>query len=550
MKLGSPSLVFAGCARDCEPFLEGVLENIERFGTGFESTGYVFVENDSTDGTQAILQRWIAGRANARLLTGEVADVQQSPRTARIANARNAYMDFIAASDLRTFDYLVVIDLDDVNAAEMSGEVFRTAVSYLEAHRDHVGLFACSNPVYYDVWALRHPTWCPNDVWAEVGACKELPYAQAVERFVYSRQLSIPANSEPIPVQSAFGGLAIYRLNAVLASRYVGSTAVGTECCEHVMFNATAATQGRLVIFPPLRNQAPSAHIRPASVGAAENARMMRIVQDGQAAELIAPIDHPLDRYRAAFPMYDRWLPRLARIVSNASPEESMIDVGANIGDTVAACRLAGCIAPFIAVEPSARYFAFLQSNIARNRALFGNVRVINSFVGPRGIALSLNEANGTAVSAPSVTGAGSAATQTLSELATGPVSLLKTDTDGFDAAILLDGAEFLRSARPVVWAEAEVPTRQHINEWAEVLASIGSSHQLVCAFDNFGFPIVNGLLRDKRPIILDLLDYIRRHRSARQEDAGEPRIYYLDMAFFPERFQKSYEEFCAAISR
>lgn len=272
MNLSNPSVVFAGCARNCEPFLEAVLANVASFAAAFDRTGFVFVENDSSDGTLATLQRWIAGRTNAQLLTATGIAARQPSRTARIASARNAYLDFIAQSQLREFEYLVVLDLDDVNAGQMSAHDLRAAVNYLEEHRDHTGLFACSDPVYFDVWALRHPTWCPNDVWAEVRSCTALPYPQAVERFVYSRQIHVPADSRPIPVQSAFGGLGIYRLDAVQAGRYVGLTEVGTECCEHVAFNASAGTRGKLALFPRLRNQAPAAHIRPRSTGAARPA--------------------------------------------------------------------------------------------------------------------------------------------------------------------------------------------------------------------------------------------------------------------------------------
>lgn len=544
----SASVVFAGCARDCEPFLHGVLGNLGRFAAKFENTGFVFVENDSTDGTLALLQKWLAARPNSRLLSATGLAARQSVRTARIASARNAYMNYIARSSLREFDYLVVVDLDDVNAGKMPEDDLSAAITYLEEHADHAGLFACSDPVYFDVWALRHPTWCPNDVWEEVRACKDLPYEQAIERFVYSRQIHIAADAGPLLVQSAFGGLGIYRLAAVIAARYAGLTPAGTPCCEHTAFNATAAARGKLAIFPSLRNHAPSEHIRPPTVAGGGPAKIMRIVQDGRAAELTAPMDHPLDRLRAEYPLYDRWLPRLARIVGHAAASEPMIDVGANIGDSIAACRLAGCAAPFIAVEPSARYLAFLRANLTRNAASFGDVRVVNGFIGPRGVALVLKEANGTAVSTVAASGSGSAPTHTLSELVTGPVSLLKTDTDGFDAQILLDSRQFLDSAQPVVWAEVEVPTPQDEERWAEVLDGMSASHPFVCAFDNFGFPIASGLLRDKRGVILDLLGYIRRHRGARRESAGEPRIYYLDIAFFPERFQEAHKEFCAQL--
>jgi hypothetical protein len=292
MNSGRPSIVFAGCARDCARYLAGALANIARFAAGFERTGYVFAENDSADGTPELLQNWLAGRAHSHLLSANGLIASQPARTARIALARNAYLEAIAQSELRGFDYLVMVDLDDVNTEPMSAEAFNAAVDYLERHKDYAALFACSDPVYYDLWALRHPEWCPEDVWAQVRANPLMPYAQAVERFVYSRQRQVAPTDTPIPVQSAFGGLAIYRLGVALSARYQGVGPDGAACCEHVAFNQAVAKHGSLALFPALRNRAPAEHIRPggASLPAVpDRARGLLQARGGPTVTVITP---------------------------------------------------------------------------------------------------------------------------------------------------------------------------------------------------------------------------------------------------------------------
>jgi glycosyltransferase involved in cell wall biosynthesis len=255
------NVVFVGCARNCKPHIGGVLENVARFAAEFREAAYIFVENDSADGTPSVLESWLEGRPLSTLIRLDGLTVKHPSRTDRIAAARNAYLEHIAGGALRDFDYLVIIDVDDVNAKPISLDAFRDALELLENDSSYAAVFACSDPVYYDVWALRHPEWCPADVWDEVRAHPELPYAAAVQRFVRSRQIAIPADSPPIDVQSAFGGLGIYRLSGTLGARYDGLTSTGAERCEHVPFNLAVGESGRLSILPSLRNRAPAEHL-------------------------------------------------------------------------------------------------------------------------------------------------------------------------------------------------------------------------------------------------------------------------------------------------
>ena len=257
-----PTAVFVGCARNCAPHIRGVLKNVEQFAGNFREAAYVFVENDSADGTSTALKRWLSRRPLATLIQLDGLTSKVPSRTARIAFARNAYLDHIAANSLKAFDYLVAIDFDDVNAEPVAPGGFRDAIQLLERDQGYVAAFACSEPVYYDVWALRHPEWCPRDVWAEVSENRELTEAAAVQLHVRSRQISIALDSPLIEVQSAFGGIGIYRLPAALGARYEGLTSLGTECCEHVKFNLTVGKSGKLVIVPSLRNRAPQEHLR------------------------------------------------------------------------------------------------------------------------------------------------------------------------------------------------------------------------------------------------------------------------------------------------
>ena len=57
MKPKELKVVFAGCARDCEPFLKKSLENIKYYSSIFKKSYQVIVENGSIDKTKEILDK-------------------------------------------------------------------------------------------------------------------------------------------------------------------------------------------------------------------------------------------------------------------------------------------------------------------------------------------------------------------------------------------------------------------------------------------------------------------------------------------------------------
>jgi hypothetical protein len=259
--LSERSAVFVGCARNCAAHLDGVLQNIERMASLYAKAAFIFVENDSQDVTKARLQEWLASRSSAVLLQLDGLAATEARRTARLATARNSYLAHLGSSPYALYDDLVVLDFDDVNSLPIDLDAFAAAADFLRSDDQTVAVFANSKPVYFDVWALRHPTWCPNDCWSEVRSARDMPPPAAVHRFVYSRQIEIEPNRPPVEVSSAFGGLGIYRLAKTLPHRYDGTSSSGIEICEHVSLNAALSRGGRLFIFPGLQNSAPQEHI-------------------------------------------------------------------------------------------------------------------------------------------------------------------------------------------------------------------------------------------------------------------------------------------------
>jgi hypothetical protein len=256
--------VFLGVARDCARHLSGTLDNIHRFALSYAEAAFFFVVSDTTDPTVPLLETWLSAGCRRGTVIDLGCLVAEMPRrTERIARARNAGLDAIERSPWTAFDDLVVVDLDNVLAAPVDATSFARAARWLGAEPSRSAVFANAAPRYYDVWALRHDRWCPTDCWHAIW---ERPDGESFEaakfREVFARQIEIPLHQPPIEVQSAFGGLGIYRLPLALAARYCGLDDQQREISEHVTFNASLTRLGaRLYVFPELRVHAPPEHL-------------------------------------------------------------------------------------------------------------------------------------------------------------------------------------------------------------------------------------------------------------------------------------------------
>jgi hypothetical protein len=256
-------VVFAGVARNCAIHLPRVLENLGRFAASYSQASFVFAVSDTSDDSLSILERWLAdGRRGKAIDLGTLAE-RLPKRTERIAHARNTCLDEIRRSEWAGYDHLVMADLDDVLASPMSADDFAQAAGWLDGGPSRAAVFANATPRYYDVWALRHDRWCPRDCWRPIwGRPAEESFEAAKFREVFARQIRISAGLPPIAVQSAFGGLGIYRMSFALGARYCGLDDAGQETSEHVAFNqAIVRSGGELCIFPPLSVCAPQQHL-------------------------------------------------------------------------------------------------------------------------------------------------------------------------------------------------------------------------------------------------------------------------------------------------
>src|SRR6516225_4669060 len=74
------------------------------------------------------------------------------------------------------------------------------------------------------------------------------------------------------------------------------------------------------------------------------------------------PATHPLPHYFSIFPHFNRNLGRIGKAVHRKYPSMSAIDIGANVGDSVAIMRSQSHF-PILCIEGSPGYFELLRRN-------------------------------------------------------------------------------------------------------------------------------------------------------------------------------------------
>lgn len=227
-------VVIAGLCRDIEHILPATILRVERLAGLFADSRVVVYENDSRDGTAALLRHWAVRDRRVVALTEHRHDpvnpVQRcASRAARMASYRDRCQREILARH-RHFDVVIVLDMDLVGGWSEDG----VANTFGHDAWDVMGSngliyrrsgFAVNEVRQYDTWAYR-----------DDDSLQPLTSAQVAPL--------VPERGEPpIRVGSCFGGLGVYRMDAFAAGTYAGGD------CEHVTFHRSLRDRGFGRIF-------------------------------------------------------------------------------------------------------------------------------------------------------------------------------------------------------------------------------------------------------------------------------------------------------------
>lgn len=250
MKIQDTRLVICGTARNVADHINDSIESFLNAFQDFKEVKIVICESFSTDTTLNELVKIEKSLPNFTYFVDKSISLSENRRTVRIASARNQLLQHIR-ENLSDFDYVAMVDLDGVNR-DLRDKQIRSVfeIDFWDA------AFANQPLRYYDIWALRAEGWNEGDCWKEYqNLLKTMPSKKAHRIAVTSKMKSISEKSQPICVESAFGGLGIYRTAVFLEGFYSGMDDDGNEICEHVHFHETLTKKGyRLFIMPSLVN--------------------------------------------------------------------------------------------------------------------------------------------------------------------------------------------------------------------------------------------------------------------------------------------------------
>jgi len=251
--LKNSSLVIAGCARNMAGEVFGFRDRIKSITSLFGEYHIFIGESDSNDSTLMNLRQW--GKENDRVTIRTYGNLSRNMviRPVRIAYCRNNLLDEIRNTGLfrqpkRTF-YMVVDP--DINK-RLDQPNFLSNFDY---SLDEWGVMTASRYAsYYDIWALRNDVinydcWQIQDNYL-VGIAT---FGKTFFTHIAAHMKPIPSNHSLIPMDSAFGGAAIYQIKYLNGCRYSGYESF--EICEHVPFNlCVTKNKGRIFINPKFQN--------------------------------------------------------------------------------------------------------------------------------------------------------------------------------------------------------------------------------------------------------------------------------------------------------
>jgi len=211
-----------------------------------------------------------------------------------------------------------------------------------------------------------------------------------------------------------------------------------------------------------------------------------------RGVELTLRESHNLPRYVDFHPYYDTALPVFATFLfREARRKISIVDIGANIGDTAA--LVAAAVGPenvsFLCIEANDEFIPFLKENTGKLE-----VQMVHAIAGAesRIAAAELRSTGGTSAVVLG-TGASKPIIRVDDVIDGRPIDLIKTDTDGFEYEVLKGLSDTLAKQAPYLFVEFHPPLLHQYGNVApltvaSLLQNYGYTNAL--AYDNLGFPL------------------------------------------------------------
>jgi hypothetical protein len=207
---------------------------IDKLKKIFNESYIILIESDSTDNTNQLFENEMESRNGEIHSLGNLRN-KFVKRSKRLEVCRNKYLSLINNNKfLREFDYMIVLDADNVNEL-LSPEVVNKSLVDLK-NEEWSCIFPNQLYFYYDIWALRIQKLYETDCFKEFkNLLKNNSYKKSYHLSITKKMFFLKNSKDRyIKVISAFGGMGIYKIKNILDIYYDSK---GGKECEHVYFH-------------------------------------------------------------------------------------------------------------------------------------------------------------------------------------------------------------------------------------------------------------------------------------------------------------------------
>jgi hypothetical protein len=264
------SILFCGICKNVEKTIELNIERLCNIGSNLKNFHIFIYENDSSDNTSSILKninsKYITavsekiGEFDYRENLTNGLDPWHYNRCKIIANHRNKYLEYAKLN--KHYDYLCVIDLDLLGGWSLDG--FFHGLFSIES-MDNIAcvssygvLTECTNN------KLMEEVSCGRYLMYDSLAYRPLSISRGVHmcRLPLFNKLVFQRGQDPVLVNSNFGGMAIYKFNAIVNKKYYAKQwEEGFVDPDHVNINRDIIKDGYNIILDPSMICSHSKHI-------------------------------------------------------------------------------------------------------------------------------------------------------------------------------------------------------------------------------------------------------------------------------------------------
>ena len=244
---------------------------------------------------------------------------------------------------------------------------------------------------------------------------------------------------------------------------------------------------------------------------------------------VVLPPESRLPYYQWRDATYDAYAADLLAAACDGRGSATLIDIGANVGDTAVLALSAAENLSVVSVEGSPYFLNYLGQNIAP----FGSrAEVIEGFVGPIAGLHRYSRDGDTGGFQRSVADADESVEVTtwvtvpqLLAKAAGDLVIWKTDTDGFDIHLVTQHWEEISTRCDVIWMEFDpVGTLGPSEDIGVLLDLVAASGREVHVYDNVGHHMCGTSGSDAARTLADLAAWVRERRR------GFAPVLYFDI--------------------